>query len=429
MSYYGSLSLTSCQINQAPLSQDEPWPLELFQAILITLVFSLYRTDQRSVTRAMHLHATFITHLRQTQAFKAEVLAHHLRTHFTGSFTPYTLSIREQFKRLLAQTYQVDAYMSLAHKHPPLPHRQEIGVHLATTYAGWNSHGLDVLARRLQEEPSKREMVSIFEFESPNSSLSSPLLIEDVTLGLCGTLQAIWVLTPPSSSAATKTRQSNTQEMLLIERLDLWQQELDKVQKLIDSRISSGNSADYLVLAYRGEDDSPAAAIERIKTLLGDGMIFSYFLKMHCYSNWPSSDFASSTKTRRRSAETWQLTKFGREALGCALRVLDLAGSSKASPHGASGNPLTRHTLGLACELARKILASCEKCECRAEQTQGQGCKTEHDIDQWVDIGGRLCVDNLEACVCELDAWMGRFDIARRECTISVEDEAGTASA
>ncbi|KAK9490959.1 hypothetical protein V1508DRAFT_423352 [Lipomyces doorenjongii] len=87
------------------MCEGQAWPIELFQAFLLTLIFSLYRTDKSSLSRAMLLRSVFITRLREIGAFNAGLLADHLNAHFSGPFAPYTLSWREKFKRLLALTY------------------------------------------------------------------------------------------------------------------------------------------------------------------------------------------------------------------------------------------------------------------------------------------------------------------------------------
>lgn len=110
--------------------EGQAWPIELFQAVLLTLIFSLYHADKRALSRAMLLRGAFITLLREIGALNAEILGDHLQSHFSGTFAPYTMSMRERFKRLVALTYQFDAYFALAHEKPPILHRQEVGVEL-----------------------------------------------------------------------------------------------------------------------------------------------------------------------------------------------------------------------------------------------------------------------------------------------------------
>jgi Fungal specific transcription factor domain len=171
----------------------QAWPLELFQAVLLTLIFSLYRTDKRALSKVKLLRSTFITILRELGAFDSETLADHLETYFGGSYVPYTLSMHEQFKRLLVSTYQFDTYFALTHTTPPILHRQEMGVELPSSFALWNTYNVDLLIQRMTEEPPGRIRFQVCEMTNlPGSFTSSQLLVEDVQLGLCGLLQAIW---------------------------------------------------------------------------------------------------------------------------------------------------------------------------------------------------------------------------------------------
>ncbi|KAK9235801.1 hypothetical protein V1525DRAFT_251641 [Lipomyces kononenkoae] len=397
-------------IDPESMLEGQAWPIELFQAVLLTLIFSLYRTDKSALSRAMLLRGAFITLLREIGAFNAELLAGHLQTHFSGTYAPYTLSMREKFKRLLALTYQFDVYFALAHEKPPILHRQEVGADLTTSFALWNAHGLDVFAKRLPEEPTERIGFQISEMTNcPGSFASSQVLVEDVLLGLCGVLQAIWVLTQSSLPSKTKEYRSNAfQRVLLIETLDAWRYELDKINKLADTNNITSDAARYLLLAYRGEDDSVTASLERITTLVQDGMVLYYYLKMFHYAGLNSSEFVGLVRqTEAPSTETWRKTKHGREALVCALQMLEMVDSIEAS--GASINPLIRHALAMGANLTRRVLVSGEKCECLAKEVQHA---PEMDLQQWTETGGPLYIDGTPVCVCKLKFWTEIFEKA-----------------
>lgn len=184
--------------------------------------------------------------------------------------------MRERFKRFLLLTYQFDAFFALVHKTPPILHYQEIGVNLPSTFALWNTYGLDVFAKRHLEEPAGRSDLQMCEIANRRGSFtsSSQVLVEDILLGLCGKLQAIWAL---SETFPSKTKESPNSSALqgtqLIEALNLWKHELDRISDLNsqESITSNAAAARYLLLAYRAEDDSISASLERIKTLAQDG--------------------------------------------------------------------------------------------------------------------------------------------------------------
>ena len=399
------------------ISEGQAWPIELFQTALITLIFSLYRTDKTALSRAMLLRSAFITLLREIGAFNAESLADHLKSHFSGSYAPYTLSMREKFKRLLALTYQFDAYFALAHEKPPILHRQEVGADLPISFAMWNAHGLDIFAKRLPEEPPGRPGFQISEMTNcPGSFTSSQLLVEDVLLGLCGVLQSIWVLTQSLPSKTKGYRSNAFQRVLLIETLDAWKYELDKINKLADTRNITSDATRYLLLAYRGEDDSVAASLDRITTLVQDGMVLYYYLKMYHYAGLNASEIVGLVnQTEDHSMETWRTSKYGREALVCALQMLKMVDSIGVS--GASINPLIRHALAMGANVTR-VLVSCEKCECLTRDGQ---YAAKMDLQQWTEIGGPIFIDGTPVCACKLKFWTENFEKAIQSQKIMVE--------
>lgn len=362
----------------------------------------------------MLLRSLFITRLRDIGALNAESLADHLKAHFCGNYAPYTLSMHEKFKRLLALTYQFDVYFALAHEKPPILHYQEVGVDLPSSFALWNAYGLDIFAKRQQEEPPGRSGFQISEMTNWPGSFKSPqLLVEDVLLGLCGVLQAIWVHT----QSKTRGYPGNAfQRVQLIETLDAWKYELDKIKKLADTRNIASDAARYLLRAYRGEDDSVAASLERTTTLVQDGMVLYYYLKMYHYAGLNTSKFIGIVKQiEDPGTETWRTSKYGREALVCALQMLKMAKSIRVS--GAPIHPLVRHALTMGVNVTR-ALVSCQECECLAKKGQHT---TQTNLQQWVDIGGPICIDDIPVCLCKLEFWTENFDKAIEDQKIMVE--------
>ncbi|OKL63656.1 hypothetical protein UA08_00073 [Talaromyces atroroseus] len=402
----------SASIDPELIPEGQAWPIELFQAVILTLIFSLYRTDKTALSRAMLLRSTFITFLRELGAFDAEILASHLKTHYSGTFAPYTLSMREHLTRLLALTYQFDVYFALAHEKPPILHRQEVDVGLPNTFALWNSYGIDVFDARQPEEPLGRIEFRISEMTNrPDSFTSSQLLVEDVQLGLCGLLQAIWVFRQSSSSSKTERHPSSAlQNALLIEILDDWKLELDKINKLANARSMTSNATRTLLLAYRGADSSVAASLEKINTLVQDGMILYYYLKM--YHN------AGLVKTQTEEPHTdetlWTLNKYGRKALVCALQILKLVESIGAWK--ACLNPLIRHALAMGLNVTKTALVSGQKRECECLTNDGQ--HADVNLQQWTEIGGPIWIDGTPVCLCTLNFWTKSFEEAMQDLNI-----------
>lgn len=142
----------------------------------------------------MLLRSSLLTVLRELEALNEGRLAAQLETYYSGSYAPCTMTRRNQSRQLLVSTYQFDAYFVLGHGKPPILHCQEVDVCLQSSFALWNAYGLDVFATRLEQELPGRSEVNVSEFANHAGTLA-PLEIfaEDVQLGLCSVLQAMWV--------------------------------------------------------------------------------------------------------------------------------------------------------------------------------------------------------------------------------------------
>jgi hypothetical protein len=315
--------------------------------------------------------------------------------------------MREKFKRMLVLTFQFDAYFALTHGKPPLLHLQEIDVGLPSTFALWNAYGLDVFALRELEEPPDRSKVRVSEITGRSDSvIFSELLVEDMHLGLCSLLQSIWVLSQRPNKKENPGRTS--QKSLLVRTLDAWKHDLDKLHKLADHGNFTGNAAKYLLLAYRGEDNSVTASLERIKVLVQDGMILYYHLKLMHYV----FDIVGPGKGVGSRTEPWETSKYSEEALVCALHMLKVVESK------TSFNPIIRHALIMGVDVVRVLLLG-QNCQCLNEDGQHAANNTLQ-LQHWSDIGG-LWIDGTPVCVCKLAVWVERFEKAIQSQNIMVE--------
>lgn len=359
----------------------------------------------------MLLRSTFITLLRDIKAFNNTALTDHLRAYFTGSHAAYTLTMREKFKRLLSLTYQLDVYFALVHDSPPILHRREIGVDLPCSFALWNAYSLEIFAKRQLEEPPGRSGFKISEMASSASPFSPPhFLVEDVILGLCSLLQAIWVHTQSLPSKTTAYLGHSLQRILLIETLDTWKDELEKISTLSNSRSVNCDATKHLFLAYRGDDDSVTASLALTTTLVQDGLVLYYYLKLYHYAGLTASqDTGLRSQVKISSTETGQSSKYGREALICALQMLKLINLIRIS--GASINPLISHVLRMGVNVTRECI-SCQTCECPLKNCQ---YTTETDLQRWTETGGPISIDGTPVCICKLDIWTEMFEKAIRD--------------
>ncbi|CAM1508856.1 Fc.00g025950.m01.CDS01 [Cosmosporella sp. VM-42] len=376
-------------------SGEKEWPIDFFRAVLLNLVFSLYRTEETILSKTMLLRSLFIAYLKRLGLFSSTALATHQQRHCPGTWPLYLLQTRERYKKLAGLVFQLDTYLALAHGQPPMLHRQEMNVELSPTFSLWNAFGIMVCSKRLSEEPAGRTASMISEMtKSPGSFKSSPLLIEDIQLGMCGILQTVWVL-------------AESFPVLVIDKLDSWKTELDKTNDLINADNFTTGGTNYLLLAYRGEENSATAALERITTLLQDAMVLYYFLKLYALSGLRiSGDDVLRKKIEDPPTQAWKPSINGREALICALEMLKTM--EGFHPSAACLNPLIWHALTAGANLTKE-LTSGQICECQMKEGQ---TRTNLDSQRNPEMDGPVVFDGVLVCVCNLDIWMARFDKA-----------------
>lgn len=183
----------------------------------------------------------------------------------------------------------------------------------------------------------------------------------------------------------------------IIQTLNEWKHEFDKIEKLADlENITRGKALRQLLLAYRGEDDSATASLKRIATLVQDGMILYYYLKMFHYV---FEIIGPRKRIEWSNGEAWKASQHGKEALVCALHILRIAESKKSS------NPLIWYALNIGLEVTTLSLSG-QKCECLAERWQHAADQT---LQQWSDIGKPIRIDDTTMCVCNLGLWTQRI--------------------
>lgn len=356
----------------------------------------------------MLLRSFFITYLKQLGLFSSTALDTHQQRHCPGTYPPYVSQARDRYKKLAALAFKLDVYLALASGQPPVLHRQEVDVDLAPTFGLWNAFGIHVWSQRMSDEPAGRTSFTIAEMtQSPDSFKSSPLLIEDIELGLCGLLQTVWVLADSFPSKSKGYFNTAFQKVLVMDKLGSWKAELDRTNELIKTGSITNEAARYLLLAYRGEDDTAAASLERITALLRDSMILYYFLRLYTCSGLRISKYGSVKKQiEGPPKQSRKLPKHEREALVCALELLKII--EGIDPSTDRSNPLIRHALA-AGDNTTKELVSRQICECRKKESQ---TGTEMELQGETEVEGPVVVDGVRVCICTLSVWTARFEKA-----------------
>ncbi|CAM1503243.1 Fc.00g080190.m01.CDS01 [Cosmosporella sp. VM-42] len=236
--------------------------------------------------RAYLFYGLMISTFRNIGFFSSEGMAYQELTHFPGTFGPFVMAIREKWKRLVANTYKLDTFLAILRRQPPILHTAEIDVELTFRFCLWNTKTIDVLQRRYSEEPLDRQTYKMSQFLAPDAVLApADLLVEDIELGLCGTLLQAWEICQVRHTARFDPLADNTGFNKLLTRLGTWKARLDTISTLLGQRIAGagGTGLDSLVQAYLGKEsqDDPEreqAALGRITSLLTDAALLHCFL-------------------------------------------------------------------------------------------------------------------------------------------------------
>lgn len=356
----------------------------------------------------MLLRSLFITYLKQLGLFSSTALDTHQQRHCPGTYPPYVSQARDKYKKLAALVFKLDVYLALTSGQPPILHRQELDVELASTFGLWNAFGIHVWSKRMSDEPAGRTAFTIAEMtQSPDSIKASLLLIEDIELGLCGLLQTVWVLAESFASKSRGYFNTAFQKVLVIDKLDSWKAELDRTSELINAGNITNGAAKYLLLAYRGEDDSAAASLERITTSVRDSMILYYFLKLYtCSGLRITENGVLKKRIEGPPKQTRKPPKYEREALVCALELLRII--EGFDPSAACFNPLIRQALMAGANMTKESTSG-QICECRTKEGQ---TSTDVELQRETDVDGPVIVDGVRVCICNLHTWVARFEKA-----------------
>ena len=354
----------------------------------------------------MLLNNLFITYLRQLGLFNSAALDAHQEKYCPGTYPLYILQTRERYKKLAGLVFQADAHLALAYGQPPMLHRREIDVELAVSFGLWNAFGINVCIKRLSEEPVGRSTTTISEMtKKADAFRRSPLLIEDVHLGLCGLLQTVWVLAESSSSKEGQSLCINPYDALIIENLDSWKRELDRINELINSSAIKAEASRYLLVAYRGEDESTVTSLERVQTLFQDLIVFYYFLRFHTFSCLHASSQDGSGG--QLDVPMWQTSddsKYGREALLCTTRLLRIAEERESST--TYHNPLVQHALIAGAKMTKKLVSERQR-DCHVEENH---ISTNFNAQRQSEQDGTVSIDDMRVCICNIDTWLARFE-------------------
>ncbi|RDW91665.1 hypothetical protein BP5796_02830 [Coleophoma crateriformis] len=217
----------------ASLKQDPFGQIDEYQSMLLNVIFAFYSHRNDHIARATILLSLTIAALRQNGLLCSEIEADREKTYKSDVFLPFVLSKREKRTRLVSCLFKIDTCLSLSSGQCPHLQIEELDVNLPSTFALWNTHGLDEFYRRHPQEPTTRIGIRLFDFLQ-HPELLDPLawLVEDVHIGICGMHWAVWRYTTTRQNGGVIEPNSKDQ---LEKQLDFWKVQLDRVADLCDN--------------------------------------------------------------------------------------------------------------------------------------------------------------------------------------------------
>lgn len=338
----------------------------------------------------------------------------------------------------MASLYKIDAYLAIAREQVPILYREELDVALTSTYALWNSWGLDVLYKRLPNEPSDR---AGFKFSvvlnNPQSPARSLLLIEDVQLGLCGLLPAIWNHTQICRRKTEVAPSATNSLASLLWRIEGWKAELDRISGHCEQQYAQDKLDELPFIAYFGEETKdPAAwklaAITHVRGLVSDASMLYHLLAISLCIDTRSirvvaayleksgqTDPLPPPRIQKHQSRlyTWVMTPESRKALVHAIAVLmaretEVAQNTRVEPL----DPIAHMAIAMSSLTVWAWMMFAEQaCSCVPGLNHINigvdipDLQSTPLLENWIQSGGTIGLRGIAFCRCIVGSWMARF--------------------
>ncbi|KAI8656524.1 Zn(2)-C6 fungal-type domain-containing protein [Fusarium sp. Ph1] len=418
----------------------EPWPMDIFQGIILNIIFAFYYGSEKLVARATLLRGMLVVYMREMEFFVCESAAYEQRVHFPGTFIPWLQTIRERWKRLIVALYKIDVYLSIARGQPAALNREEIDATMPSTFSLWNAYGLNVFFRRLSQEPTDRVGFKLSEvISNPNSPAKSLVLLEDVHLALCGLLPGIWNHTQIVRRTTEAGRPMPNSLTSLAWQLETWKADLERISHQCTQCFHTDQIEEFPFFAYVGKyEEEPqrakVAAMNHIKCLVSDCMMTYHLQGMQLYSDIrimntvarfsaqaTGEDSSKSLRIQKHQAQlnAWATTSESRRALLHALSVLRgcEADIQTNEPQTQSIDPIAYLTISMSALVVWAWLIFSEHaCNCVPSLSHinvgvdPTNLQSTAQLENWIQSGGTAALHSIPLCRCVAEGWMARFN-------------------
>ncbi|KAH8657987.1 hypothetical protein BX600DRAFT_439164 [Xylariales sp. PMI_506] len=424
--------------------RENAWPMDLFQAVLLTIIFGVLINVDDMSSKANLLCSLLVPIVRGTGMFNIEACAHQQRTHFPGTFLPFVTVTDQKWKRFVISLLIIDTYLSATHHQPPFLRMEEVEISLPMTFGLWNAHPIKLFFQRWHEEPKERGTCRITDAtaHSPRHLRSCTFLLEDVYLGLCGSQERVWKYTlhhqmAPATSAHNLVDNVTgaSERDATAAHLNAWAAELDMCAALCaEQGISSLFDRSLPLRAYLGGSNSSdmmrwkLSPLQIARTLRYECVLLYQLLTLRLFGDISLLDLGNSTPAADQAPalpepswrlQGWAMSPDGRRALLHAVSVLIMVGESMAEglsyAQRASGGLIERVTIDTGIRIAEAWIANnANGCICGTgmDSTQYDAntplsvLQNDPNLQSWIATGGAAMLNGLSICQCTLSEWL-----------------------
>ncbi|KAL7954679.1 hypothetical protein V8C34DRAFT_317069 [Trichoderma compactum] len=397
---------------------------------------------EKNMKKARLLFSLLITVFRQLRIFTADAIDHQIRIHFSGDFPPWVFAMKEKWKRLVANMFKLDTYISLLTQQPPSLQREELSLSLTSTFGQWNAYGLDVFFRRWPSEPMERTQYRICDLALGSQQPISPvILVEDLQIRMMGVSNYVWILNKMRGSPNPNLCVSSEQRELISGRLKRCKMQLDGMTSIWKEPEQHKMHIDFLLRAYSAREehfheDWQKPARDRFFSFVFSATMLYHLLNMHIYADVHSymqslpvvsspgvtpANLSTTPPINNAEIHDWATSQDARTAVAHAIFAYRVYGSTTSSPSDLKAevvDPIAHMTIAAgAAILWTWIQNNTSACTCMnlpiaAELDFGfvpLGAGKSPAVDHWIRHGGTIWLHGVHLCKCNVDVWLSPF--------------------
>lgn len=292
--------------------------------------------------------------------------------------------------------------------------------------------------KRLPSEPSDRAGFKFSEvLSNPQSPARPLLLIEDVQLGFCGLVPAIWNHTQICRRKTEVIPSATNSLASLLWRLEAWKSELDRISNQCEQNYAQDKIDELPFLAYFGEETKdPAewklASITHVRGLVSNALMLyhvqtillcidirSIRLVAEYLENPSQTDPLPPPRIQKHQSRlyTWVMTPESRKALIHAVAVLMTREAELEQNNlGEPRDPIAHLAIAMsALTLWAWMMFAEQACNCVPGLNHINigvdipDLQSTPLLENWVQSGGTLALRGIAFCRCIVGSWMARF--------------------